>query len=292
MNPESRPVIDHDAELLACAESVVYKQPETGDGLVAHVFFPDGERAGARRAAILFFHGGDFESGKISQFAPQALYFSGRGAVAILVGYRTRQSHGASPLDAMRDARSAVRWARYYAGPLGIDPDRVVVAGALSGGTLAAATAMKSDLTDDDTDPPGIDGVPGAAVLFSPILEIAKDGYGSEAFARSGVEPAEASLSARIEKGLPPILILHGTEDRVTPMPVVEKFVSRMRKKRNLCELIPFEGRQHSFYNLNVNPALYDCCNAEMDHFLVETGFLEAAPETAGSDVGEVKEIP
>ncbi|MCB1229962.1 MAG: alpha/beta hydrolase [Verrucomicrobiae bacterium] len=291
MNAEPRNVIDRDAELLASAESVVFKQLEQEVGLKAHVFFPDGERRGAKRPALLFFFGSGFDAGRVTQFAPQAMYFASRGAVSILIEYRTSQQHGASPIAAMQDARSAIRWVRFYAEPLGVDPSRVIAAGALAGGTLAAAAAMKSDLPDDETDPTDIDGRPDATVLFSPLLSIGKKGFASEAFERGGVALKEGAIIDLVAKGLPPMLILHGTGDRITPIDTVEKFAHRMRKKKNNCLLIPFEGRQHSFYNLNVDPITYDACNAEIDEFLVGTGFLDPAPEDSAGDVGEVHEM-
>ncbi len=291
MNPESRNLIDRDAELLASAESVAYKELDDGTSLMSHVFFPAGERVGARRPAILFFFGSGFDTGRVSQFAPHALYFAGRGAVSILVDYRTHQQHGASPIEAMQDARSAIRWVRFYAGPLGVDPARVIVAGALGGGTIAATAGMKHNLADDQTDPTDVDPIPDAMVLFSPLIEIAKGGYGSEAFEQNGLSARDAALLPHIDKGLPPALFLHGTDDRITPIGLVEKFVHRMRKKKNDCRLVPFEGRQHSFYNLNVDPVTYDACNAEMDEFLVDTGFLDPAPENTGGEVGEVQEV-
>lgn len=291
MNPEARNAIDRDAELLASAESVPFKQLDDNTNLTAHVFFPPGERASQSRPAILFFFGSGFDTGSPTQFAPHALNFSSRGVVSILIEYRTRHTHQASPLDAMRDVRSAVRWARFYSTQLGIDPARVIVAGALAGGCIAAASVMKPDLTDDETDPTDIDGRPNAAILYSPLLEIGKGGYGSAAFAETDTSLSEASLARFIEKGLPPMLIIHGVEDRITPIETVEKFAHRMRKKKNDCRLIPFDGRQHSFYNLNVDPIAYDACNAEVDHFLVETGFLDPAPEITDGDLGEVQEL-
>lgn len=283
--------MNRDDELLAQAESVVYKQLEGDVELKAHVYFPAGERIGGKRPAMLFFFGSGFDSGSITQFAPQALYFASRGAVTVLIDYRTANKHGASPIEAMQDARSAIRWVRFYSQPLGVDPDRVVAVGALAGATIAAAAAMKTDLIDDETDPGEIEGRPNGLVLFNPMIEVTKGGYASDLFVKNDVHLKTAALPNHIDFNLPPMLILHGMSSPLTPSATVEKFVKSMRKKRNHCEFIPFPGRQHSFFNLNVDPWSYDYCNSEIDRFLVGEGFLNASVEVDESDLGEVREI-
>ncbi len=283
--------MNRDEALLEKAETVAFKQLEDGSELKAHVFFPPGERVGAKRPVMLFFFGSGFDTGRVTQFAPQALYFASRGMVTVLFDYRTSSRHGTTPIEAMQDARTAVRWVRFYGEPLGIDPSRVIAVGALAGGTIAAAAAMKTDLVEDGTDPGDLDGRPDALVLFNPMIEVAKGGYASDLFERHDIPLKAASLPAFIRTGLPPMLILHGTSSPLTPVQAVEKFVKRMRRKRNPCHLIPFEGRQHSFFNLNVDPGTYDYCNAEIDRFLVDQGFLEAPTEETEHELGEVREI-
>ena len=134
----TKSVINHDEELLSQAESIVYKQPDDGSDLHAHIYFPPGEREGASRPALVFFFASGWDNGRVSQFAPQALHFANRGAVTILIEYRTRTSHDASPIASMQDARSALRWVRFYSDQLGVDPCRIVAIGALVGSMVLA----------------------------------------------------------------------------------------------------------------------------------------------------------
>ena len=266
---------DRDSQLLASAEAHVYRETSGGDPLHLHHFRPAEEPLDhGLSPAILWFFGSGFDSGQLTQFAPQALHFAGRGAHSFLVEYRTAKSHGSTPLDAMQDGRSALAWVRSQADSLGIDPTRMVAAGALAGGTIAAAAAMKSDLPRDESDPKKVDAVPSALVLYSPLLEVLRGRYGSSAFASAGISPKEAHLTGYLTRNLPPMLLLHGTADRETPFEGVERFVRRARRKGNQCQLVPFPGRRHSFFNLNVDPVLFDVCNAEVDRFLVEVGIL------------------
>ena len=87
--------------------------------------------------AIVFFFGGGWSQGTVTQFTPQAKHFAERGMVAILADYRVFRRHGTTALEAMADARSAVRWVRANASKLGVDPNRIVAAGGSSGGHIA-----------------------------------------------------------------------------------------------------------------------------------------------------------
>ncbi len=71
---------------------------------------------------------------------------------------------GASPVDATADAEATYTWLRVHAGELGMDPKRIVLAGASSGGQLAAVTAVTAHP----------DAAPAALVLFNPVLDFAR----------------------------------------------------------------------------------------------------------------------
>lgn len=288
MTPAPKTFIARDEELLSQSEAVVYKQPATGPDLQAYLFLPADGRVGLGRPALVFFHASGWDSGRVAQFAPQAMRFAQRGCVSILADYRTRASHDATPLQAMQDARSAFRWVRHYADELGVDPSRLAGIGSLAGAHIAAAAAMKGDLPDDATDPESLSGRPDALILINPLVEVTKGSYGSKAFAETGTPIGAANLSAHVAKDLPPTLILHGTDDRFAPIGPVVKFAKKSQQKGNVCDLIPFEGRQHGFFNLNVDPATHSQCNDLMDRFLVHLGFL-APDATAGDETESVR---
>jgi len=69
------------------AEKFTYKTA-SGTNLNLFVFQPKEHKAGDRRPAIVFFHGGGWRNGDPSAFLPQCRYFAYRGMVAITVQYR------------------------------------------------------------------------------------------------------------------------------------------------------------------------------------------------------------
>lgn len=78
------------------------------------------------RSAILFFIGGSFEKGARSpvDFQQQAKYFSSIGVVSICVDYRNAYDKGFTPVQAICDVKSAVRWLREHSMDLGVDSEK------------------------------------------------------------------------------------------------------------------------------------------------------------------------
>lgn len=277
--PSAPGVIDRNRTLLGEAEAYVYKTINEYS-LEAHVFKPK-EGPTTARSAIAFFFSSGWDTGLISQFAPHCMYFSHRGMVAVLFDYRVFNRHLSTPLDAVADARSAIRWLRLNADQLGIDPDRIVAAGGSAGGQLAAATAMLKAF-DDPADDTSVSCVPNALVLYNPILDTTRKKFEAEKFPSKALAKA-ASPMRHMARKLPPMLIIHGTGDRVVPFESSKKFVRKMRWRGNDCRIGKFDGCGHGFFNFNVDARLYELTTNAADAFLVEKGLL-LPPENADSE--------
>ena len=269
-------MIDRNRALLSEAEMHVYKTVN-GQDLAAYVFHPKNEDpsipvAPGPHPAVAFFYSSTWDSGLISQFAPQCLYFCHRGMVAVLFDYRVSSRHGTGPIEAMQDARSALRWLRINAAALGINPDQIVAAGGAAGAHLAASAAMLEGF-DDLGDDPTMPCTPNALILFNPILDTTRKGLELEKFPAKATAKA-ASPIHHAKRKLPPMLIFHGTADRVIPCETSRKFCRKMRWRGNDCRLSAFDGCGHGFFNFNVDATLYELTLNAADAFLVEKGFL------------------
>jgi acetyl esterase len=99
---------------------------------------------------VIYYHGGGFVVGSLdSHDRVMRLLALDSGAAVIGVDYRLAPEHPfPAPLD---DCVAACGWIRDQAGPLGIDPDRIVLAGDSAGANLALASLL--DLRDRGAPP-------------------------------------------------------------------------------------------------------------------------------------------
>ena len=245
--------------------------------LKLYLFEPDG--AGPH-PSIVFFFGGGWRSGTPSQFAPHARYLRVRGMAVALADYRVSTRHRTSPLDATRDAKSAVRWLRAHAEDLGLDPTRIAAGGGSAGGHLAAATAVVPGLDEPDEEQ-SVSSRPVALVLFNPALDL------SQLPPRFGLNPEERlsiSPQQHVRADLAPAIVFHGTADTTVPHASAVAFRDAMKAAGNRAELVSYEGRAHGFFNYGRGAGeekegrdfLHSLERA--DRFLTELGFLDGEP--------------
>ena len=242
--------------------------------LKLHIYPPKNHKSEDRRASIVFFSGGGWRVSRVGQFFEHGKYFASRGMVSILADYRTRSRHGVTPIQCITDAKSAIRWVRAHARELGIDSNRMAAAGASAGGHLAACTALLKQF-DEKNEDLNISSVPNALVLFNPALDVSlfppELGFGDQAVA--------ASPLYHISPGSPPTIIFHGTADNVVPFDQAVHFCRVMKQIGNRCELVPFEGKQHGFFNYERGDGQdYILTIRAADEFLSSLDYLQGKP--------------
>ncbi len=260
----------------AAPKDVVYKEA-SGDKLQLHIYSPADAKPGDNRTAIVFFFGGGWSGWNPTQFEPFARHFAGLGCVAICADYRVSSRHKTTPADAVRDAKSAVRYVREHAKEWGADPNRIVAAGGSAGGHLSACTALVPGLLDEKG-AKDADAAPNALVLFNPVLDTSAAGFGG---AKRGDELKPISPQHHVREKLPPVLVLHGTADTTVPFKQVETFAKAMKDEGNVCEVEAFEGRGHGFFNhpdfrKGAKPDDYEACVKRATKFLEDQKFLPA----------------
>ncbi|MBO0320964.1 alpha/beta hydrolase [Muricauda sp. CAU 1633] len=227
------------------------------------VFFPKDKTTKKLNSAIVFFHGGGWRGGSISQFEAHAKYYSNKGYVTFLVGYRVKFRNNTTPFESLMDAKSAMRYIKRNAERFRVDSSKIVACGGSAGGHLAAATALVSGF-NEDTDDMTVSTKPEALVLFNPVIDNGPNGYG---FERIGELYKSFSPIYNISKDAPPTIILIGSEDELVPIETIENYKHRMDSVGSFCEVKVYEGQKHGFFN-NRSPDYYKKTLQDVDLFL------------------------
>ncbi|WP_395735734.1 alpha/beta hydrolase [Prosthecobacter sp.] len=231
-----------------------------------------------QRPAMVFFHGGGWVGGGPTQFTQHSEYLATRGMVCLQVEYRLiKKGDAGPPIDCVHDAKSAMRWVRGHAAELGIDPKRIGAGGGSAGGHLAAFVGMVEGL-DDPQDDVKISPKANALALFNPVFDNGPDqGWG---YSRVGEHFKEYSPAHNISADDPPAIIFLGTQDKLIPVAVVERFKAGMEKAGVRCEAVFYEGQGHGFFNAGGKGKMkyyYDTLLAT-DKFLAALGWLKGEP--------------
>ena len=253
-------------------QKILYKQIEDTK-LYMEIYNPESMDSAKKYPIIVFFFGGGWIGGSISQFELHAKYFSQRGIVCALVDYRTKNIKQATPFESLKDAKSSIRFLREHADKFHIDTSRIIAAGGSAGGHLAAATALINDY-NENSDNKSISAVPNALVLFNPVIDNGPGGYGYE---RIGDAYKNFSPLHNIKAGMPPAIIFLGTNDELIPVETAKYFQKVMGKVKSQCVLKLYEGQGHGFFNYK-NFEYYKKTVFEADEFLQSLGYLKKLP--------------
>ena len=248
-------------------EKVLYKSTKQGD-LNLYFYRPLDFDKSKTYNCIIFFHGGGWNSGDYKQFERQSMYFASRGMIAISAEYRIKNKHGTTPIQAMEDAKSAIRFLRLNAKSFFINPNRIAAAGGSAGGHLAAVTA-NIDLFDNVNEDLGISSKPNLLVLYNPVID-----FGSRKWLWID-NPSDASPVHNISKGSPPTIILTGTKDKIVPVETIMNYKKIMESVGSRCDVILYDGAEHSFFNIGED---FIDTVLKSDIFLKSNWYLEGKP--------------
>lgn len=226
---------------------VTYKTVGTQE-LKLFVYAPPAADAGkvVSRPAVVFIHGGGWGAGKPDLFFPHCRYFAARGWVAIAVQYRLTAQPGVTVFECVADVKSAMRWMRAHAAELGIDPQKIAVAGDSAGGHLAAALGLLPGL-DDPADDLKVSARPDAMILYNPVIDLTPPDGWRHLDPKLKPRAAELSPMDHVTAGAAPTLLIHGTADDVTPYEWAVRFNDVMKKAGNKIQFETLQGKKHAF---------------------------------------------
>ena len=203
-------------------------QGKTGN-LQLDIYSPEGDKE-THRPVILWFHGGGFRTGNdkkqdyIVKFSKE---FAKRGYVCASINYRVRENpkddKAGTMNDALKDAMAGLNWIRSNKEKLGIDPKQIIVGGGSAGGMLTVNFGCRDNTPADPWDKTGIIGLVNL--------------WGS---------PEPAYLFFTIDKNDPPMILIHGTEDKILPFEYAVALEKLLETNHIRHEFVPLEGAGHT----------------------------------------------
>lgn len=227
---------------------------------VLDILYPAGPGAAARPAVVHIHGGGWYTGGKGGDSTLKLLNtLAENGYVGVSIAYRL--SDEAKFPAAVEDCRLALRWLRANAAKYRIDPDQIGAIGASAGGHLSAMLAVAGSEAS-------LDGTGGLAEYSSAVqaaipvcgpmdlreplsfkLGLENDDavmrfLGGTPLALPEVA-RRASPAAYVRAGLPPMLLIHGTEDRRVELVQSTKFAEALKAVGAPVEVIAVEGGNH-----------------------------------------------
>jgi acetyl esterase/lipase len=208
---------------------------------------------------LIWVHGGGHVIGEMSQDDPTMERFVATiGCVCISVEWRRPPEH---PFPApMNDCYAALLWAYHHAGEIGVDPRRIAVGGASSGGGSAAGLALLArdkgevpivfqlliyPMLDDRAVTPSSRAITNPQVWNDTKNEIAWRAYLGAAYGTDDVSPYSAPSRATDLSDLPPAYICTGDLDLFLDEDI--DYAQRLLQAGVPTELHVYAGGIHGF---------------------------------------------
>jgi acetyl esterase/lipase len=204
----------------------------------------------SKRLAIVHLFGGGFFTGNKSAgyIINDAKALGARGYTSVSANYRL-QTEGLWPAQ-IHDTKAAIRWTRANAEKIGVDANRIVVAGYSAGGMLAllAAGTNGNKEFEGNGGNAGVSSDVNACIGVYPLAsaQIAGGLFGGKGTPEQIVA---ASPTTYISKSFAPTIFIHGTSDAtVLPQSSID-FHTKLHALGVPSALTLIQGANHAFDN-------------------------------------------
>jgi len=220
-----------------------------GQKLLLDAREPDGR--GPFPVVILVHGGGWTTRDKAHEFDPFVDSLTHAGFTTFVIDYRLAPQNRWP--DCLDDVQTSIRWAKVHAGEYTGDPHRIALLGHSAGGHLVCLAAT---IAGDDT---RVQAVVGLAPPTDMVMDcklrsggLSKGlqnllGRPKKLDAAAIKELEEISAVNHVQPGLPPFLLIQGTDDRAVPHQEVLELWAKLLDAGDSCEMIAIQGGGHEF---------------------------------------------
>lgn len=219
--------------------------------LLLDVYYPP-EGVSSKRTAIVHLFGGGFRTGdKAAEYLVNDVRALSRlGYTNVSATYRL-QSEAFWPAQIF-DTKAAIRWTRANAERLGVDADKIAIAGYSAGGMLALLAAGTNGVEELE----GEGGTPGVSSDVQACIGVYPATSAASARGLFSPDLSEPQLANAIEAASPttywgerfaPTILIHGTEDGTVPAASSIEFFSALQQHGVPSALTLIQGADHVF---------------------------------------------
>jgi acetyl esterase/lipase len=219
--------------------------------LLLDVYHPP-EGVTPKRMGIIHLFGGGFSTGsKNAGYIVNDVRALGRlGYTNISANYRLT-SQGLWPAQ-IHDTKAAIRWVRANAAKIGIDADKIAIAGDSAGGMLSLLSAGTNGVAEFEGNGgnAGVSSNVQAGIGVYPLATTAGNLFPTTLSAEERTSVMEAASPAKyIGKSFAPTIFIHGTADTTVPMSSSIDFFQKLNAAGVPSALTLIQGAAHAFDN-------------------------------------------
>ncbi len=207
-----------------------------------------------KRMGIIHLFGGGFTTGnKNAGYIVNDVRALGKlGYTNISANYRL-VSQGLWPAQ-IHDTKAAIRWVRANAAKIGIDPDKIAIAGYSAGGLLSLLAAGTEGVAEFEGTG-GNAGVSSKVQASIGVYPLASTGIAGNLFptnlsAEDKAKMVDAANPAKyISKTFAPTIFIHGTADTTVPLTSSLDFFGKLTAAGAPTSITTIQGAAHAFDN-------------------------------------------
>jgi acetyl esterase/lipase len=206
----------------------------------------------SKKMAIIHLFGGGFSSGsKNTVYIVNDVRALGRlGYTGIAANYRLT-SQGLWPAQ-IHDTKAAIRWVRANADKIGIDPNRIAVAGYSAGGLLSLMAAATNGMAEFEGSGgnAGVSSKVQAGIGVYPLATPSGNLFPNTLSTEDRTKAIQAASPATyIGPDFAPTIFIHGTADTTVPMTSSIDLFTKLQAAKVPTAMTLIQGAAHAFDN-------------------------------------------